>query len=81
MGAMDIGFFAFIYLAVLGPSCSMWDLVRRPGIEPALGAWNLSHWTTTEDSGCRLQDQAHIVSIPALSLTCYFDFDHATHSL
>ena len=32
-------------------SCSMWDLVPRPGIElqpPALGGWNLSHWTNWE---------------------------------
>ena len=32
-----------------GLSCSMWDLVPWPGIEPrpsALGAWSLSHWTT-----------------------------------
>ena len=30
---------------------SMWDLVPWPGIEPgppALGAWSLSHWTTSE---------------------------------
>ena len=39
------------YLAALGLSCSMWDLVPCPGIEsrpPALGAWTLSHWTTRE---------------------------------
>ena len=32
-------------------SCSMWDLVPRPGIKPgppALGAWSLNHWTTRE---------------------------------
>ena len=32
-------------------SCSMWDLVPRPGIKPgppALGARSLSHWTTRE---------------------------------
>ena len=32
-------------------SCSMWDLVLWPGIEPrppALGALSLSHWTTRE---------------------------------
>ena len=32
-------------------SCSMWDLVPWPGIEPgfpALTARNLSHWTTRE---------------------------------
>ena len=37
------------YLAALGHSCSMWDLVSWPGIEPrppVLGVWNLSHWTT-----------------------------------
>ena len=29
----------------------MWDLVLRPGIEPrppALGAWSLNHWATSE---------------------------------
>ena len=34
-------------------TCSMWDLVPWPGIEPgpsALGAWSLSHWTTREVS-------------------------------
>ena len=50
--------YLFIYLAVLGlgcgmlsHSCSMCDLVPQPGIElktPAMGAWNLSHWTTRE---------------------------------
>ena len=32
-----------------GLSCSMWDLVPWPWVKPgppALGAWNLSHWTT-----------------------------------
>ena len=32
-------------------SCGMWDLVSWLGIEPqppALGAWNLCHWTTRE---------------------------------
>ena len=29
-------------------SCSTWDLLPWPGIEPALGAWSLSHWTTRE---------------------------------
>ena len=32
-------------------SCSMWDLVPSPGIEPrplSLGAQNLSRWTTRE---------------------------------
>ena len=41
----------FIYLAVLGLSCSMGDLVLWPGIEPrppALGARSLNHWGTRE---------------------------------
>ena len=32
-------------------SCSMWKLISWPGIRPrspALGAWNLSYWTTRE---------------------------------
>ena len=32
-------------------SCSTWNLVSWPGIEPgppALGAWSLNHWTTRE---------------------------------
>ena len=50
--------YIFIYLAVPGLveacgifSCSMWNLIPWPGIKPrttALGAWNLSHWTTKE---------------------------------
>ena len=43
--------FIFIYLAVLGLSCGMWDLFPSPEIELqslALGAWSLSHWTTRE---------------------------------
>ena len=43
--------FFFIYLAALGLSCSMWDLVPRPGMKPgppALGARSLSHWTARE---------------------------------
>ena len=41
----------FIYLAVLGLSCSMWYLIPWPGMEPkppALGAQSLSYWTTRE---------------------------------
>ena len=44
-------FSIFFYLAVLGLSCNMWDLVPWAGIEagsPALGAQSLSHWTTRE---------------------------------
>ena len=41
----------FIYLfgCAWSLSCSVWDLVPWPRIEPrtpALGAWSLSHWTT-----------------------------------
>ena len=41
----------FIYMAVSGLICSMWDRILRPGIEPrppGLGAQSLSHWTTRE---------------------------------
>ena len=49
--------YLFIWLCwVLVPacrifSCSTWDLVHWPWMEPrppALGAWSLSHWTTRE---------------------------------
>ena len=39
----------FVCLFVCFFSCSLWDLAPWPGIEPrspALGAWNLSCWTT-----------------------------------
>ena len=42
-------YYLFIYLAVQGLSCGLWDLVPRPGIKPrapALRAQSLSHWTT-----------------------------------
>ena len=41
----------FVFLAVLGLSCYMWNLIPWPGIEPrppALGAPSLKHWTTRE---------------------------------
>ena len=41
----------FIYLAVLGVSWGMWDLVPWPEVEPrlrALGVWSVSHWPTRE---------------------------------
>ena len=41
----------FIWLYWVLLSCSMWDLVPWPGIQPetpSLGTWSLSHWTTTE---------------------------------
>ena len=40
-----------VYLAAPGLSCSMWDLVPWPGIEPrppAWAAWSLNHWTSRE---------------------------------
>ena len=43
--------YLFIYLTALDLSCSIWDLVPWPGIEPrtpALGALSLSPWTTME---------------------------------
>ena len=39
------------YLAVLGLSCGMQDLVPQPGIKPrlpALGVWSPNHWTMRE---------------------------------
>ena len=47
------GRFLFIYLAVLGLSYRMWDLVPRIGIEPkpsVLGAWSLNNGTSKEVS-------------------------------
>ena len=44
-------YLVFQFLALLGFSCSLWDLVPQPGIEPqppALGAQNLNHWTTRQ---------------------------------
>ena len=41
----------FIYLAVLGVSWGMWDLVPWPEVEPrlrALGVRSVSHWPTRE---------------------------------
>ena len=47
---MPLSFFLiFIYLVVLGLSCSIWDLVPWAGIKlrpPVLGVPSLSHWTT-----------------------------------
>ena len=44
----------FIYLAMPGLSCGMWELVAWPGIEPepsAFRAQNLSRWSTREVPG------------------------------
>ena len=51
MTSVKIFFNICIYLAVLSLSCSMWDLVPWPGMEPgplALGMQDLGHWTTRE---------------------------------
>ena len=43
--------YLFTYFAVPGLSCSMWDLIPWPGIEPGpptLGAQSLSPWTSRE---------------------------------
>ena len=50
---MSISFFKnyfliFIFLATLGLSCNIWDLVPQPEIKPralALGAQSLNHWS------------------------------------
>ena len=49
-------FLIFIYLAALGLSCGMWDLVPWPGIEPGptvLGEWSLSYWTPAKSQDTR----------------------------
>ena len=53
----NIYFYLFIWLcqvlvAAYGIfSCSMWNLVPRPGVKPrppAMGTWNLSYWITRD---------------------------------
>ena len=44
-----LNLYLFIYLTVLGLSCSMWNLALWLGTEtrpPTLGAWSLNHWMT-----------------------------------
>ena len=71
-------------------SHSMWDLVPWPGIEPespALGAWNLSHWTTREVPNSLIfhfhsWEFFHQVSTPLLTKSNPSDFrDHWIHAL
>ena len=53
-GKVFLFFRLCIYLAALGLSCSMWDLVSQPGIKrqpSALGVWSLSHQATQEVPG------------------------------
>ena len=58
-----------MYLAAPGLSCGMQTLRRSSSLtrSPALGVWNLSHWTTREVRGhlfecCPLCDQENGVS-------------------
>ena len=51
------------FLAAPCFSCSMWDLVPWPGIEPRspmLGAWSLSHWTTGKSPKFYIFDPVNI---------------------
>ena len=46
-------FFFLIYLAALGLSCVLWDLIPWAGVESghrALGLWSLSHWANPHRS-------------------------------
>ena len=50
----------FIDLTVPGLSCSMWDAVLSPRLEPqppALRAQSLGHWATREVPGLRILGQ------------------------
>ena len=63
----------FIYLAALGLSCGMWELVPRPGMvhgPSALGAWSLSHWTTREVP-IHLKYSSVYTSIPNSITICF----------
>ena len=68
----------FIYLVVLSLSCSMWDLVPWPEIEPrprALEAWSLSYWTTREVPSY-LIDVLYLPHILAYFLTTRLKISH-----
>lgn len=44
-------YYCFVYLALLGLSCNMWDLILSLGIKlrsPALGALSSSRWNIRE---------------------------------
>ena len=58
-GCGSFWFFFLFNLAVPGLSCSMWDIVPRPGIEPRmlrLGVQSLSQWAIREVPGCILAE-------------------------
>ena len=66
-----IYFFRYIYLAMLGFSCSMWDLVPWPGNEPgplAVRARSLSHWTTREDPFIHSSFDGHLGCFHVLAI-------------
>ena len=77
-------FLIFIYLAALGLSCSIRDLVPRPGIEPRLpelGAQSLNYWTTSEVPFLFITPATDLMSFRCckgprkgfyLSVGCYF---------
>ena len=77
--------YKFIYLAAPGLveacgifSCSMCNLIPWPGIKPrttALGAWNLSHWTTREAPKCHFCTYKNLRSIITYSGTYRLNFD------
>ena len=73
----------FIYLAMLGLSCGIWDLVSWPKIESrplALGAWSLNHWTTREVPILSVLNHHYILfltqkwSRSALKYRCFYIF-------
>ena len=68
-------FFSFnIYLAALGLSCGMWDLVPWPGIRPrppSLGVWSFSQWTTREAQQCLfLKNCCYFIMLLYVQFTC-----------
>ena len=53
-------------------SCSMWDLVPWPGIQPrppALGVQSLSQWTSREVPGLSLDNPSFVVNILSIIIT------------
>ena len=69
----NIYLYLFIYLAVLGLSYGMQDLVPPPGTEPrlpALGAQNLSHWTPGKYPSDVFSDNIDIHLSPAPRCEC-----------
>ena len=68
----QVGLLFKIYLAVLGPNCSIWNLVSQPGIEPrspAFGSWSLNHRSTREVPTSSLLIEPHLFCCPSLTPT------------